>query len=39
LGGIALLLVVFGFGAQLLVVTGIDLLLPAQRLSLFYRWR
>ncbi|EXI91006.1 MAG: Sporulation kinase D [Candidatus Accumulibacter regalis] len=35
LGGIALLLVVVGFGAQLLVVTGTDLLLPAQRLSLF----
>ena len=35
LSGIALLLVVFAFGAQLLVVTGIDLALPAQRLSLF----
>jgi putative PEP-CTERM system histidine kinase len=35
LGGVALLLVVFGFGAQLLVVTGMDLALPAQRLSLF----
>jgi putative PEP-CTERM system histidine kinase len=35
LGGIALLLVVFGFGAQLLVLTGVDLLVSAQRLSLF----
>jgi len=35
LGGIALLLVVLGFGAQLLVLTGVDLLVSAQRLSLF----
>ncbi|MEF8722941.1 PEP-CTERM system histidine kinase PrsK [Candidatus Accumulibacter phosphatis] len=35
LGGIALLLLAFGFGSQLLVATGIDLALPAQRLSLF----
>ena len=35
LGGIALLLVVVGFAAQVMVVLGIDLLLPAQRMSLF----
>lgn len=35
LSGVALLLVVVGFGAQLLVVTDIDPWLPAQRVSLF----